>query len=64
MIETVQSSEMITDEQETHKILEHLDKISVSGYTVIRNILGKSPRATFTDELPITGLGNAFVLLV
>ena len=53
MIETVQSSEMITDEQETHKILEHLDKIRISGYTVIRNILGKSPVLLLPMSFPL-----------
>lgn len=58
----VKRIEIITDEQEMHKILEHFDKIGVSGYTVIHNVTGKSSRGNAADDLPITGLGNVYVL--
>ena len=61
-MKTVKRIEMITDEQEMDKILEHLDKIGVPGYTFIHNVTGKSSRATVANDLPIAGLSNVYVL--
>ena len=58
----VKRNEIIADEQEMDKILEGLDRIGVPGYTVVHNVTGKSFSATRTDDLPITGLSNVYVL--
>jgi nitrogen regulatory protein PII len=54
--------EIIADEQEMHRILTGLEGVGVPGYTVIHNVTGKTPRATMADDLPISGLGNVYVL--
>jgi len=58
----VKRIEIIADEQEMHRILAGLEGIGVPGYTVIHNVTGKTPRATMADDLPISGLGNVYVL--
>lgn len=58
----VKRIEIIADEQEMHKILNGLEKVGVPGYTVIHGVTGKTPRATMSDDLPITGLSNVYVI--
>jgi nitrogen regulatory protein PII len=61
-MQSVKRIEIIADEQEMHKILNSLEKVGVPGYSVIHNVTGKTPRATAADDVPITGLGNVYVL--
>ncbi|MEY2976524.1 MAG: P-II family nitrogen regulator [Prochlorotrichaceae cyanobacterium] len=58
----VKRIEIIADEQEMHRILAGLEEIGVPGYTVIHNVTGKTPRATMADDLPISGLGNVYLI--
>ena len=61
-MKAVKRIEIITDEQEMHKIIESFDKIDVPGYTVIHNVTVKTSRETVADDLPATGVGHVYVL--
>jgi nitrogen regulatory protein PII len=61
-VHPVKRVEIIADEVEVHKILDRLEKIGVSNYTAIRNVLTKESRGTVSDDFAFTGLGTVYVI--
>lgn len=56
--------EMITNTLELEQVLRILDKIGVSGYTVIRDVTGKGNRGTVFDDLETEALTNGYVMSI
>ncbi|EAW36305.1 P-II family nitrogen regulator [Lyngbya sp. PCC 8106] len=55
--------EFISDTVEMHKILDTLDRVGVSNYTVLRNVLSKSRQGEVSDDLAVTGLGGQVYII-
>lgn len=60
----VKRIEIIANSQEMDKILEVFNKAGVPGYTVIRNVTGKSPFGTVSDDFDIASskLSNVYLI--
>ncbi len=61
---SVKRLEIIVSSRETHKILEQLDKASIRGYSVIRDVVGKGGGGQVSDDfdLAATTLSNVYIL--
>jgi nitrogen regulatory protein PII len=55
--------EFISDAVEMHKILDSLDRVGVSNYTVLPNVLGKSRQGEVFDDMSVTGLGGQVYII-
>lgn len=53
--------EIVSDSVELGRILRGLDKVSVSTYTIIRNVAGKGITGRF-DDSAVTNLDNVYVI--
>lgn len=60
----VKRLEIIVSSKETHKILEQLEAAGVSGYSVIRDVIGKSRWGEVSDDsdFAATTLSNVYIL--
>ncbi|NJP09249.1 MAG: P-II family nitrogen regulator [Leptolyngbyaceae cyanobacterium RU_5_1] len=58
----VKRIEIVSDSVELAKLLESLDKVGVSSYTVIRNVASKGIRGTAFDDSAVTMLDNVYVI--
>jgi nitrogen regulatory protein PII len=60
----VKRVEIIATSLEMDKILASLDKVGVPGYTVIRNVTGKGPLGTVSDDVDLgtKKLSNVYVI--
>lgn len=60
----VKRIEMIVTSQEVEKILEVLEAVEVPGYTLIRDVIGKSNTRTVSDDLNLgsSKLSNVFII--
>lgn len=60
----VKRLEIIVSSREMHKILEQLDKAGVPGYSVIRDVVGKSNWGEVSDDsdFAATTLSNVYIL--
>jgi len=62
MMESVKRVEIIAHSVELGKILAGLDKAGVPGYSVIRDVAGKSTRDHVSRDSSMTALDNIYVL--
>lgn len=63
-MEQVKKLEIITNTLEIEKVIRILDKIGVSGYTVIEDVTGKGDRGRVIDDLEIEALTNGYVMSI
>jgi nitrogen regulatory protein PII len=63
-MERVKKVEIVTTSLEMHKVLEVLDEIGISGYTVIREVTGKGDRGIASDDLEGDILSNKYVMSI
>lgn len=61
-MDAVKRIEIIAHSVELGKILNGLDKAGVSGYSVIRDVAGKSTRDHVSRDVAMTMLDNVYVL--
>jgi nitrogen regulatory protein PII len=61
-MERVKRVEIITTSLELDKVLDSLNSLNVSGYSVIRNVIGKGSRGIADDDIEIGILSNVYVL--
>jgi len=61
-VESVKRIEIIANSVELGKILDGLEKAGVPGYSVIRDVAGKSTRGNMSRDLAMTMLDNIYVL--
>jgi nitrogen regulatory protein PII len=60
----MQRLELIINSLELGKVLSALDQVGVTGYTVIRNVVGKGSHGQASDDLEATTLSNVYVLVL
>lgn len=60
----VKRLEIIVSSREMHKIVEQLDEAGVPGYSIIRDVVGKSSWGAVSDDfdLAATTLSNVYIL--
>jgi nitrogen regulatory protein PII len=58
----VKKIEIVSDSVELSKIIEGLEKVGVSSYTVIHNVASKGIRGTVFDDSAVTMLDNVYVM--
>jgi nitrogen regulatory protein PII len=63
-VEQVKKIEIITNTLEIEKVLRILDKVGVSGYTVIEDVTGKGDRGRVIDDLETEALTNGYVMSI
>ncbi|WP_375512191.1 P-II family nitrogen regulator [uncultured Nostoc sp.] len=63
-MEIVKKVEIITNSLELQKVFKILDKVGVSGYTVIQNVIGKGHRGRATDDLETHAFTNGYVMSI
>lgn len=61
-MQPVKRIEIIANYVELGKIVEGLDRAGVPGYTVIRDVAGKSNRGNGAHDLAMTMLDNVYVI--
>jgi nitrogen regulatory protein PII len=61
-MQAVKRIEIIANYVELPKILDTLEKVGVPGYTVIRDVAGKSFRPEGTHDMAMTMLDNVYVI--
>lgn len=63
-MESVKRVEIITNTLELEQVLKILDKVGVSGYTIIKDVIGKGDRGRVIDDLETEALTNGYVMTV
>ncbi|HEY9692195.1 MAG TPA: P-II family nitrogen regulator [Oculatellaceae cyanobacterium] len=63
-MEPVKKVEIVTTSMEMYKVLETLEKIGISGYTVIREVEGKGDRGSTITDLETEVLTNRYVMTI
>lgn len=63
-MESVKRVEIITNTLEIEQVLKILDKVGVSGYTIIKDVIGKGDRGRVIDDLETEALTNGYVMTV
>lgn len=63
-MEQVKKVEIITNTLEIKKVIRILDKVGVSGYTVIEDVTGKGDRGRVIDDLETEALTNGYVMSI
>jgi nitrogen regulatory protein PII len=58
----VKRIEIIASSHETSRILERMEKAGAPGYTLIRDVAGKSQWGNVYDDLPVTMLSNSYII--
>lgn len=61
-MQAVKRIEIIANYVELAKVLEGLEKVGVPGYTVIRDVAGKSSRGDGTHDMAMTMLDNVYII--
>jgi nitrogen regulatory protein PII len=61
-VNSVKRIEIIANYVELGKILEGLEKTGIQGYTVIRDVAGKSNREDGPHDLAMTLLDNVYII--
>ncbi len=61
-MQPVKRIEIMANYVELPKILDGLEKVGVPGYTVIRDVAGKSLRGDGTHDMAMTMLDNVYVI--
>jgi nitrogen regulatory protein PII len=62
IMDTVKRIEIFANYVELAKILEVLEKVGIPGYTVIRDVAGKSTRGDGNHDLAMTMLDNIYII--
>ncbi len=60
-MQLVSRIEMIVAFKEVDKIIKVLEDVGIPGYTIIRNVIGKSDLGTVSDDLS-SDLSNVFII--
>lgn len=63
-MEAAKRIEIIANEIELSKLLASLDRVGVSGYSVMRNVAGKGARGRIQNDLESTSLSNVYILVI
>ncbi len=63
-MEQVKKVEIITNTLELERVLNILDKVSVSGYTIIKDVIGKGDRGRIINDLETQALTNGYVMAI
>lgn len=63
-MEAIKRLEIMTNSLEIPQVIEVLEKVGVSGYTIIKNVTGKGDRGRVIDDLETQALVNGYVLSV
>jgi nitrogen regulatory protein PII len=63
-VEAIKRLEIMTNSLEIPQVIEVLEKVGVSGYTIIKNVTGKGDRGRVIDDLETQALVNGYVLSV
>jgi nitrogen regulatory protein PII len=61
-MQQVKRIEIIANHVELPKILDSLEKAGVPGYTIIRDVAGKSSRGDGTHDMAMTMLDNVYII--
>jgi nitrogen regulatory protein PII len=61
-MQPIKRIEIIASSHETSRILERMEKAGAPGYTLIRDVAGKSQWGSVDDDLPVTMLGNSYII--
>jgi nitrogen regulatory protein PII len=61
-MQPIKRIEIIANSHETSRILERMEKAGAPGYTLIRDVAGKSQWGSVDDDLPVTMLGNSYII--
>lgn len=63
-MEIVKKVEIVTISLEMSKVLEVLEEVGITGYTVIRDVVGKGERGLTSNDLEKDVLSNRYVMTV
>lgn len=63
-MQAVKKVEIITNSLELEQVLRILEKIGVSGYTVIKDVTGKGDRGRVFDDLETPALTNGYIMTI
>ncbi len=63
-MERVKKVEIVTISLEIAQVLRILDKLGISGYTVIKDVTGKGDRGRVIDDLETEALTNGYVMSI
>jgi nitrogen regulatory protein PII len=63
-VERVKKVEIVTISLEIAQVLRILDKLGISGYTVIKDVTGKGDRGRVIDDLETEALTNGYVMSI
>ncbi|KOR35776.1 MULTISPECIES: P-II family nitrogen regulator [Planktothricoides] len=63
-MEIVKKVEIVTISLEMSKVLEVLEEVGITGYTVIRDVIGKGERGLTANDLEKDVLSNRYVMTV
>ncbi|MBW4508027.1 MAG: transcriptional regulator [Scytonematopsis contorta HA4267-MV1] len=63
-MEYIKRIEIITNALEVEPVIEILNKVGVSGYSIIKDVTGSGDRGKVRDDLETTALTNVYVLSV
>ncbi|MBD2593173.1 transcriptional regulator [Nostoc spongiaeforme FACHB-130] len=63
-MEAIKKVEIVTNSLELPKVLDILEKIGVSGYTVIEDVTGKGDRGRVFNDLESHALTNGYIMSV
>jgi nitrogen regulatory protein PII len=63
-MQTVKKLEIITNSLEMNRVLELLEKLGISGYSVIKDVSGFGARGRVIDDLENGAFSNDYVLSV
>ncbi|BBD61905.1 nitrogen regulatory protein P-II [Nostoc sp. HK-01] len=63
-MEAIKKIEIVTNSLEITKVIEILEKVGVSGYTVIEDVTGKGDRGKVFNDLETHVLTNGYVISV
>jgi nitrogen regulatory protein PII len=63
-MEIVKKVEIVTISLEMSKVLEVLEEVGITGYTVIRDVIGKGERGLTSNDLEKDVLSNRYVMTV
>ena len=63
-MDVMKKIEIITDSLELEKIFSILDREGISGYTVIRDVVGKGRRGVRRGDLLTDAMNNSYIITV
>jgi nitrogen regulatory protein PII len=63
-VQAVKKIEIVINSLELQKVLKILDRIGVSGYTIIEDVTGKGHRGRVIDDLEGHALTNGYIMII